>query len=346
VKKLRVGVIGTGGIAKHAHIPNYQKLDDVEVVALCDRNPEAVRAAAEQFGVKRTYCEYAEMLAAEKLDAVSVCTPNAFHMAPTIAALEAGAHVLCEKPIAINAAQGRRMVAAARKAKRLLMMGFDMRWSPDAQYLKRCADAGMLGEVYYGEAAYMRRSGIPSWGVFADKKLSGGGPLIDVGVHMLDLALFLMGHPKPVAAYGAAYTKFGKRADYFGGFGPWDAEKFSVEDFGVGMVRFDNGATLMLKASWAAHIAEDEGYVMLMGTEAGLHTSPARIFRQEQGALVNVTPSHLPQVDLYAEEIAQFVRAIREGAPSPVPGEHGLTATQILDAIYKSAATGAEVAIK
>ncbi len=346
MRKLRVGIIGTGSIAQYAHIPNYQKIEGVEVAAFCDTNRAALAAAAEKFGVKRSYSDCHKMLAAERLDAVSVCTPNAFHAAPTIAALQAGAHVLVEKPIAMNATEGRRMVAAARRAKRLLMVAFNNRWLADAQYLRRCVESGLLGEIYYGEAVYMRRSGIPGWGAFVDKKLSGGGPLIDVGVHMLDLALFLMGHPKPVAAFGATYTMFGKRSDWFAGMGRWDAEKFSVEDFGVGLVRFDNGATLTLKASWAANIGEDQHYVMLMGSEGGLHTAPARIFRQEQGALVDSTPVRLPNVDTYAEEVLQFVKAVREGKPSPVPGEQGLMATAILDAIYQSAALGAEVEVK
>lgn len=346
MKRLRVGIIGTGGIAQWAHIPGYQKIEGVELVAFCDTNRETLKAAAQKFGVNRTYTDYRKMLAAEGLDAVSVCTPNAFHAAPTIAALRAGAHVLVEKPIAMNAQEGRRMVEAARKAKRLLMVAFNSRWRPDVRFLRRCVEAGMLGDIYYGEAVYMRRSGIPGWGVFIDKQMSGGGPLIDVGVHMLDLALYLMGHPKPVSALGATYTAFGKRSDWFAGMGRWDAKRFSVEDFGVGLVRFKNGATLLVKASWAANIGEDQHYVMLMGTEAGLNTSPARIFRQEQGSLVDVAPTRLGEVDTYAEEIVQFVKAIRERKQSPVPGEHGLMATAILDAIYQSAATGKEVAVR
>ena len=346
MKKLQVGIIGAGGIAQYAHIPGYQKIEGVEVTALCDINRETLKAAAEKFGVKKTYTDYKKMLAEEKLDAVSVTTPNAHHAALTIAALKAGAHVMVEKPIAMNANEGRRMVQAARKAKRLLMVAFNQRWAASNQYLRRAVESGMLGEVYYAEAVYMRRSGIPGWGVFVDKELSGGGPLIDVGVHMLDLALFLMGHPKPTTAFGAAYTAFGKRPDWFAGMGRWDAKKFSVEDFGVGLVRFETGATLLLKASWAANIGEDQHHVMLMGTEAGLNTSPPRVFRQDQGALVDVAPQRLPNVDTYAEEFVQFVKAIREGGSSPVPGEDGLMATAILDAVYESAALGAEVEVK
>jgi len=345
VKKIRVGIIGTGGIAQWAHIPGYQKVEGVELVAFCDTNPTTLREASQKFGVKKTYADYKKMLAAEKLDAVSVCTPNAVHAAPTVAALNAGLHVLVEKPIAMNAKEGRQMVAAAKKAKRILMVAFNSRWGAEVQWLRRCVQSGMLGEIYYGEAVYMRRRGIPGWGVFVDKEMSGGGPLIDVGVHMLDLALFLMGHPKPRSAFGSAYCMFGKRTDMFAAWGQWDAKKFSVEDFGVGLVRFDNGATLLVKASWAANIGEEQHGVMLMGSEAGLSTAPARIFREEQGSLVDVASTGLPKVDTYSEEIVQFVKAVRDGAPSPVPGENGLMATQILDAIYQSAALGVEVAI-
>lgn len=346
MKKLRVGIIGTGSIAQYAHIPNYQKIEGVELAAFCDIKPDTLKAAAEKFGVKKTYRDYRKMLAAESLDAVSVCTPNVVHAAPTIAALQAGAHVLCEKPIAMNPTEGRQMVAAARKAKRILMIGFSSRWGAEAQWLKRVVQSGALGEIYYGEASYMRRRGIPGWGQFVEKKQSGGGPLIDIGVHVLDLALWLMGHPKPTSAFGSAYCKFGKRTDIVAAWGQWDTKKFTVEDFGVGLVRFANGATLLVKASWAANVGDERNGVMLMGTEAGLTTSPARVYREEQGTLVDSVPSGLPSVDTYNEEIVQFVKAVRERRPSPVPGENGLMATAILDAIYKSAETGKEVPVK
>jgi len=161
MRKLRVGIIGAGGIAQSQHIPGYQKLPSVEVAVLCDTNRDTLKAAAEKFGVKQTYTDFKRMLKSEDLDAVSVCTPNAYHAEPTIAVLEAGVHVIVEKPIAVNAKEGARMTAAARKAKRLLMVAFNQRWSPGAQYLKRAVESGALGDIYYGEAVYMRRAGIP-----------------------------------------------------------------------------------------------------------------------------------------------------------------------------------------
>ena len=344
MKQIRIGIIGSGGIAQGAHIPNYQKLEGVTLAALCDRNPQTLAAAGAKFGVakSRQFADYEKMLASVKLDAVSVCTPNAHHWKPTVAALERGVHVLVEKPLAVNATEGEAMVRAAKQNKRLLMVAFNQRFRSEAVYLKRAIKEGALGEIYYAEAIYTRRRGVPGWGVFIERKESGGGPLMDVGVHMLDLALHLMGYPKPVSAFGSTYAKLATRPHQVAGMGAYDPKRFTVEDFGVGLVKFENGATLFLKASWAANIREGQGDVVLMGTEGGCQVSPLGIFTQQHSGLVDVTPVGLPRVDSHAEEIRAFVEAIRAGGRSPVPGEQGLVATRILDAIYKSGATGRE----
>jgi len=344
VKQLKIGIIGSGGIARGAHLPNYQKLEDVQIAALCDASPKALETAGEQFGVpkSRRYADFEKMLSAVKLDGVSICTPNAHHWQPAVAALERGVHVLVEKPIAVNAKEGRAMVRAAKQNERILMVAFCQRFRNDIIYLRRAIEQGALGDIYYGEAVYMRRRGIPGWGVFADKKESGGGPLMDVGVHVLDMALHLMGYPKPVSAFGSTYDHLGTQADLVAGMGAYDPSKFSVEDFGVGLVKFENGATVLLKASWAANIKDDGVDVMLMGTRGGCQTGPLGIFTQQHGGLVDVTPVRLPKTEPYFDEVRAFVEAIRSGGPSPVPGEEGLIATRILDAIYKSGRTGKE----
>ncbi|MEK7765515.1 MAG: Gfo/Idh/MocA family oxidoreductase, partial [bacterium] len=257
MKTIRVGVIGSGGIAQAVHFPGWQKTEGVEIVACCDTREGTAREAARKFNVPQVYTDFKQMLREQKLDAVSVCTPNAFHMAPTLAALSAGVHVLCEKPIAMNAVQGRAMCAAAKKARRLLMIGLNNRFNGGSQALKRFVEAGELGKVYYGRVQALRRRGVPGWGVFIRKDMSGGGPLADIGVHLLDLALWLMGHPEPVTVSGNAYCNFGKRSNIFAPWGEWDPKQYTVEDLGVGFVRFKNGATLSLEASWAAHIDED-----------------------------------------------------------------------------------------
>lgn len=344
MKKVRVGIIGSGGIAQGAHLPGYKNVPEAELVACCDAREETARTAATKFEIPRVYTDYKKMLREEDLDLVSVCTPNAYHMAPTIAALQAGCHVLCEKPIAMNGAEGARMIAAAKKAKKRLMVGLNSRFGGGAQVLKRYIQRGELGKIYYARAQALRRRGVPGWGVFIRKDMSGGGPLIDIGVHILDLTMWLMGHPKPVTVLGNTYCNFGKRKNIFAPWGAWDPKKYTVEDMGVGFVRFANGATLTLEASWAAHIEEDVWKTTLIGTEGGACTSPLKIAQEKHGTLIDVTPAQVQEPkSSHGEEVKALVHAILHGGPTPVPAEEALQTTRILDAIYKSSVTGREV---
>jgi predicted dehydrogenase len=345
LKTIRIGIIGSGGIAQNAHLPGYKATEGVELVACCDVREETAQAASKKFDIPVVYTDYRKMLREEKLDGVSVCTPNAYHARPTIDALRAGLHVLCEKPMAMTPAEGRAMCAAAKKARRILQIGLNSRFTGYAQVLKKFIKGGELGEVYYARAQALRRRGIPGWGVFTSRKMSGGGPLIDIGVHILDLTLFMMGHPEPVSVSGATYCNFGKRTGIYAPWGAWDPKKYTVEDLGVGFVKFKNGASLTLEASWAAHIDEDVWKVTLMGTEGGAVTSPMKILQEKHGSLVDVTPRNIPETQSHTEEVRAFVRAIREGRPSPVPGEQGLMSTRILDGIYRSAESGKEVKV-
>jgi len=346
VSNIRVGIIGSGGIAQSVHFPGYKATAGCEIVACCDVFEATARKAADKFNVPAVYTDYNEMLKRERLDAVSVCTPNKFHIAPTLAALARGVNVLCEKPIAMNPAEARRMCAAAKKARRILQVGLNNRFNGNAQALKKFINAGELVKIYYARAQALRRRGVPGWGVFIEKSKSGGGPLIDIGVHILDLALWLMGHPEPVSVKGATYTNFGKRKNIFAPWGSWDPKRYTVEDLGVGFVNFKNGATLTLEASWAAHIPEDVWNVTLMGTEGGATTSPLGIFQEKHQTLVDVAPKQVKETESHTEEIRAFIKAIREGKPSPVPGEQGLMVTRILDGIYRSSAKGGkEVAV-
>lgn len=345
MKQLRVGIIGAGGIAQACHMPAYQELAGVTLHAVADINPETAQRAAQRFQVPHVFQDYRDLVAMDEIDLVSVCTPNAFHKDPTIAALRAGKHVLVEKPMALNAAEGRAMIRAAQQAGKLLMVGLNNRFSAAAQALKRAADAGALGEVYFAEAIATRRRGIPGWGAFTEKEKSGGGALVDIGVHVLDLTLYLMGYPKPVSVSGMVAAKFGPRVDLpavEGGW-RWDPRRFDVDDFGVGFVRFGNGASLVLKTSWAGNIGDQAFNSILWGTEGGCRFSPPAIYRQEHGSLVDVTPVELPEVRSHHVEVQRFVDAIRKGQPSPVPPEEPLVTQQILDAIYGSSETGKEV---
>ncbi|MHB1317213.1 MAG: Gfo/Idh/MocA family protein [Anaerolineae bacterium] len=342
-KSIRVGVIGTGGIATTQHIPGYQAVEGVEVVALCDVVPGRAAEIAKGVPGAHPYEDFHRMLDREKLDAVSVTTPNFAHRDATIAALEAGAHVLCEKPIAMNVTEGREMVAAADKAGKLLQIGVHMRFEAEAMALRRFVEAGEMGEIYHGEATYMRRRGIPTWGVFTQSKFQGGGALIDIGVHALDRALWLMGNPRPVAVSGMTYANFGKRTDLATPRGLWDVDKYDVDDMGVALIRFEDGASLILRACWAAHIEGNIVGTRILGTQGGAFMSPLRIHKDMHGAMVDVTPTGLVPVEGHAAEIVHFVACIRGEAECMVRNDEILDVQAILDAIYLSSSTGREV---
>lgn len=344
MKTYNVGVIGTGGIS-NAHIGGITKLPDVKLYAVCDINEQAAKNAAEKHDVPHIFTDYKKMLEMEELDAVHVCTPNFMHMPPTVDALNAGKHVIVEKPIGRNAEEGKAMVEAAKKSGKKLMVAQSMRFTPGSDVVKRFIDDGALGEIYFGRVWALRRRGIPGWGVFTNKELQGGGPLIDIGVHVLDLCLYLMGNPKPIAASGKVYTKIGNTPGHVGVWGSWDHEKYTVEDYAAGLIRLDNGATIVLESSFAANLGDERMNVALMGTRGGADTSPLKIYGEEHGTLIDTTPAHLPNYSSYDVEVAKFYEAIKNDTEVPVTGEQALNVIKILDAIYKSSDEGKEVTI-
>lgn len=346
-KKTKVAVIGTGSIAQSKHIPAYMKHPDAEIVAICDINPETLEKVGNDLELdkKFRFLDYSELLKMDEIEAVDICTPNYVHVDPTVKALLAGKHVIVEKPIALNAEEGAAMVDASRKSGKKLMVALCQRWRSDVQALKRFVDAGDMGEIYYARVHALRRRGIPSWGVFTQKDKQGGGPMIDIGVHILDLTLWLMGHPKPIAASGLCYTKFGTRPGLVGLFGAWDHTNYTVEDFATGLVRFENGASLVIESSFAANIEKNIFNTTLLGTEGGCQLNPLKMFREERQTLIDATPVFLPQVGTHEAEIFDFIEAVREDKPAPVPGEDGLMVTRIIDAIYQSSDEGKEVRI-
>lgn len=349
-EKLKIGIIGSGGIAQGCHMRGYAAIPELcEIVATCDVNEATAKAAAEKFGVKNTYTDYQVMLEKEKPDAVSVATPNKFHMQPTIDALEAGVHVLCEKPLGMNADECRKMCAAARDSGKILQVGLQSRFNGPSRWLRSYIDAGNMGDVYFARAQALRRRGVPGWGVFTNKELQGGGPLIDIGVHILDLTLFLMGYPKPVSATGKTWDTLGKNPDLWNAWGSYDREKFTVEDFAVGLIKFDNGAVVSLESSFMAN-GPDPFQTQLYGTKAGAIVAPyaegnkgIHIYTEQNQLLMDVTPGNVPNVEsAHVDEVKAFVDAIINDKPSPVPGENGLILNAIFDAIYKSSETGNE----
>jgi predicted dehydrogenase len=320
-----------------------------EIVATCDVNEETAKKAAEKFDVPNTYTDYRKMLEKEDLDAVSVATPNKFHKEPTIDALKAGVHVLCEKPLGMNADECREMCAAARESGKILQVGLQSRFNGPSRWLKTYIDAGNMGDIYFARAQALRRRGVPGWGVFINKELQGGGPLIDIGVHILDLTLFLMGYPKPVSASGKTWNQLGTNPELWNAWGDYDREKFTVEDFAVGLIKFDNGAVVSLESSFMGN-GPDPFETQLYGTKAGAIVSPykgnneaVRVFTEQNRLLMDVTPGNIPSVEsAHVDEVKAFVDAILNDKPSPVPGENGLILNAIFDAIYKSSETGEE----
>ncbi len=346
---LGVGIIGAGGIARGVHIPGYQKLENVTVVAVADPVEASRKMAIEELGIENSYADFNEMLKRDDIHIISVTTPNFLHAEATIAALEAGKQVLCEKPLAMNTQEGEAMVEAARRTGNKLMCGFHYRFTAEVAMMKKFAAKGAFGDMYYTRVQALRRRGIPSWGFFISKEKNGGGPLIDIGVHMLDSAMHVLGFPKVVAVSGQTYQKFGKRGDVVGLFGQWDYKNFTVEDFASAYVRFENGATLVLESSFVAE--QEEGEKMgfqIFGDRGGVdfvaNGGPLKMFREEEMTLLDITPQFLPSVaQPHHAQIASFVESVRHDTPVFTPGEEALEITKIIDAIYQSGEEGREI---
>ncbi len=352
MEKLRIAIIGTGGIS-NSHMGGYKAIPDkCEVVAVCDLDENKVKNYAKNYGVPAYYTDFNEMFANEKIDAVSVCTWNSSHKPATIAALKAGCHVICEKPMAMNTAEAEEMLAVAKENNRILMVGFVRRFGNDADLIRQFSNGGTLGDLYYAKATYLRRNGCPG-GWFGDKEYAGGGPLIDLGVHVIDLVRFLAGNPKPISAYGVTYNNLDPNRA--GGGQSWVSTtaghsfKHDVEDMAAAMIRFDNGLTLSVEASFKLNLKNDRGEIELFGTKAGAKIDPqVEFFGDMNGRFVNIKPfgdSALSFDGLFAREIDHFVECCFGNCECIAPAEDGVVLMKILDAIYESAKTGHEVVI-
>ncbi len=357
---LKAAVVGAGWIAEHGHLPGYRRAG-VPVAAIADVDIDKARVQAKAFGVERTYGDWREMLKEERPDIVSVCVPNMFHAEVAVGALNAGAHVLCEKPIATTVAQAEEMFETARRQGRLLMAGQSQRFRPNNGVIKQHVDAGDVGEVYHVEAIYIRRMGIPTWGRFTQSAFSFGGALCDLGVHSLDLAVWFLGNPRAVSVSAATERRFGQRADLaslrrtwdpakfrsedYGGFqGEWDPASFDVEDFATAFVRFESGVTLYLQCSWASHIERTRQFVKLIGADGGATTDPPSVYRLEDGMPVDET-FEVQRGTGWEPEVCHFVDAVRGKTKLLVREEETMNVQRILNAAYESAKTGAEVKV-
>jgi predicted dehydrogenase len=344
-QQIRIGVIGTGGISR-SQCKYLSQIDEVEVVAGADISEEALSSFAEQFECEHTFEDYHDLVQLDELDAVTVCTPNFLHAEPTIAALKAGKHVMVEKPMAMNADEARAMVDAAEAAGVTLTIGFQWRLGPQAQAIKQYSAEGHLGQVMYARVQTLRRRGIPSWGVFGRKDLQGGGPLIDIGVHLMETAHYLMGEPRPVSASANTWTYLGDREPTTPGkWGKWDHTTYTVEDLAVGMIRFDNGAMMAVESSFAAHIEKDCFDVTLMGDRGGARLMNGELFTDMAGRMVNISPQNLEDYHAMEAKIENWVGVLRGETENECPAESGLTVQKMLDALYRSAEEGKEVEI-
>lgn len=342
-KKTRVAMIGCGGICQ-THMNAYKEIPEVEIVACCDILPERLELMKEKWGITKGYTDWNEMLKKEKIDAVDICTPNGVHCAPAVDAAKAGKHVMVEKPMAMNPAECKKMIAAADKAGVKLAVGFQNRYHDRTQFLKRAKDAGKFGNIMFVKVQALRRRGIPNWGVFGQKALQGGGPMIDIGVHMVEASHHFMGEPKPVAATGMTWTYLGdKPSEVVCPWPGWDFKTYTVEDLAIGHIRFENGAVMQIEASFAAHIKENKFTFTVMGDKAGGSWDPAEMFADLDGTMVNLTPNFLPDCEfgkLFVIKLQNWIDAIRKGTPLTAPGTEGLMVQKILDGIYRSAEAG------
>lgn len=346
MSKVRIGMIGTGGIARNRHMPSFSKHPDVEIVAAADLAAEPLKQAGEQFNIPSLYSDYKEMIAKERLDGVVVCTPNKFHAPATIDALNAGVNVLCEKPMALDPAEGRAMIAAAKQNNKILTIGFHYRHRPQVKAAKKIIDAGELGHVYMVRVNALRRRGIPSWGSFVHKHMQGGGAMIDFGVHTLDTALYLMGNPRPVEVTASISQHLGTKPNV-NPWGQWNYKEFTVEDQVAAFVRFENGATMLLECSWALNVPETKETVSLSGTEAGLDVFPLKVNKAQYDMLTSWQPDWMPDdgVEPGIGQAADFVNAIQTGTQPNATAEQALQVTDIVDAIYRSAEAGKAITL-
>lgn len=354
MKIIKVGIIGCGGIANGKHMPSLAKVEGCEMVAFCDIVLERAEKAAKQYGTPdaKVFVDYKDLLAMEEIDVVHVLTPNRSHSFITVDALRAGKHVMCEKPMAINSKEAKLMLDTARETGKKLTIGYQSRFRPDSLYLKQEAEAGVFGDIYYAKATAIRRRAVPTWGVFLNEYEQGGGPLIDIGTHALDLTLWVMNNYKPKFCVGTTYHKLNQDTEQGNAWGNWDPEKFTVEDSAFGFIVMENGATIVLESAWALNTLEvREAKTAICGTLAGadmndglrinaIHNNRQIVTKpsfSEGGAAFNDGSS---AEDASAMEERLWIEAVRNDTEPFTRPEQAYVVTRILEGIYESAKTG------
>jgi len=336
MEKVRVAIIGAGWIAQVAHIPVWKKLENVELVAVCDTIKTRAKAVAEKYKIPQFLTSDDELLKRDDIDAVDICVPTNMHERLTIAALSARKHVIVEKPMSRTVEEGEKMIRASRQYKRHLMVAMNVRFRYDAANLKSFIDGGEIGEVFYAKAGWLRRQ--KKWTEHAwlfQKKFSGGGVLMDLGVQMLDMALWLLDNAKAKSVKANIYS---------------NVARLDVEDTAVALVHFENGVTLNLEASWTFLREEDLFYTNLLGTRGDAQLNPLRVTKEMHGSLVHLTPSKSETPtnlykNSYENELRHFINCLRDGTPMLSSGEESLERMRLIEAMYESANCGKEVAL-
>ncbi|MBQ2729678.1 MAG: Gfo/Idh/MocA family oxidoreductase [Clostridia bacterium] len=355
--KVRVGIIGCGGIANGKHLPGLKTVPEVEMVAFCDIIIERAERACKEYGTAdaKFYENYKDLLADETIDVVHVCTPNISHSFITVDALEAGKHVMCEKPMAINSEEALKMLEAAKRTGKKLSIGYQNRQRPDSLYLKDAADAGEFGEIYFAKAHAIRRRFVPTWGVFLKEEEQGGGPLIDIGTHALDLTLWTMNNYKPKYCVGTTYHKFRYQTNTANACGDWNPDEFTVEDSAFGFVVMENGATIVLESAWALNTLDvREAKTTICGTKGGADMVNGLRFNGVENNRMYTKNIDLEVggVDFFSgnaggapheREAYQWIHCIIDDTEPLVLPEQAYVVTQILEGIYESAKTGKAV---
>ena len=350
-KTLKVGLIGVGGIACR-HFPGWHESPHAELVALADISPKILKEVGQREGVSRLYTKPEELIRDKDIDIVDICTPNMYHAPLSIAALNAGKHVICEKPLAPKPGDIRKMIAARNKAKKLLMTAQHFRFEGTSRALKAEIDQGILGNVYHARSWMLRRSAAPTRPGLVEKRHAGGGPCIDIGTHILDLTLWMMGNPKPVAVSGTTHDRLRKLPGAFSDWGGPIPKSWNVEECAAAFVRFANGASLVLEVSWLLNHpfapAEEDMQMWLYGDKGGAHwpNNTIHVTSNKTRQHMDITLRNAEGGEARMLECMAFAEAVAKGKPSPVPAEQSMQVIAILDAIYESAKKGKEVTIK
>ncbi|MBO0959749.1 Gfo/Idh/MocA family oxidoreductase [Neobacillus sp. MM2021_6] len=334
MKKLRVGIIGVGGIAQGRHIPAFLQLSNqCELTAVSDVNVERAKEIAEKHSIPYVFENYRELFS--NVDAVCICTPNKFHAEITIAAFEAGVHVLCEKPMALSAIECEAMIAASKKAGKILAIAYHYRFMKEVQAAKMVMEE--VGKPLVVRVQALRRRKVPGWGVFTNKDLQGGGSLIDFGCHLLDLALWLMGNPKHIEVSGTTYNALSKIPNQVNQWGTFDHETFNVDDHVTAYMKFENGASMLFETSWAANIKDDCANVSISGVDGGINVFPFELYTTKNGMLLNSEAAWIPgEEDPDIPQARNFIDACLGLEELVVKPEEALQVSQIIDRIYES----------